>query len=41
MISFMNFGSEKRVCRFPCSNKLADARKEVASNFLIKNLTPF
>ena len=31
MINFIYRGSEKRVCRFPSGNKLADARKEVAS----------
>ena len=31
MISFIHCGSEKRVYRFPKGNKLADARKEVAS----------
>ena len=31
MISYIHYGSEKRVYRFPSGNKLADARKEVAS----------
>ena len=31
MISFIHCGSEKRVYMFPSANKLADARKEVAS----------
>ena len=31
MISFIQRGSEKNVYRFPSGNKLADARKEVAS----------
>ena len=31
MISFIHRGSEKRVYRFPSGNKLAGARKEVAS----------
>ena len=31
MISFIHCGSEKRLYRFPSGNKLADARKEVAS----------
>ena len=46
MISFIHCGSEKRVYRFPKSNKLADARRRwlamwVHSNSLIKRLTPF
>ena len=31
MISFIHCGSEKRAYMFPSGNKLADARKEVAS----------
>ena len=31
MINVIHCGSEKRVYRFPSGNKLADARKEVAS----------
>ena len=31
MISFIHCGSEKGVYRFPSGNKLADARKKVAS----------
>ena len=31
MISFIPFGSEKTVYRFPSGNKLAHAKKDVAS----------
>ena len=31
MISFIHCGSEKGVHKFPSGNKLADARKEMAS----------
>ena len=31
MISFLHFGSEKRVYAFPSGSKLADARKEMAT----------
>ena len=31
MISYIHYGSEKRVYRFSNGNKLADARKEMAS----------
>ena len=31
MISFIRYGSEKTVYKFPSGNKLADARKEVTS----------
>ena len=32
MISFIHCGNEKQVYMFPSGNKLADTRKELASN---------
>ena len=36
MISFIHCGSEKRVYMFPRGNKLADTRKEMTRNNIMK-----
>ena len=43
MISFIHYGSEKRIYRFPSGNNLANAWEGggVIDNSLIKHLKPF